>query len=113
MPRKPARPYQLSGKLPDVPTLVISGDLDSNTTDENGRLNAARFPRARFLSIPNTGHVPEGDPTGCAISIVVGFIRDERLGDTSCLRRVPPIKVKPVRWPFRRNGAGGGQSLLG
>ncbi|MFI6505786.1 alpha/beta hydrolase [Nonomuraea typhae] len=92
-----ARPYQLTGKLPDVPTLVISGDLDSNTTDENGRLNAAQFPRARFLSVPNTGHVPEGDSTGCAISIVVDFIRDERLGGTSCLRRIPPIKVKPVR----------------
>ncbi|MFI6393238.1 alpha/beta fold hydrolase [Nonomuraea sp. NPDC050540] len=92
-----ARPYTLTGKLPDVPTLVISGDLDSNTSDENGRRNAAQFPRARFLPVPNTGHIPELDATGCAKAIVTGFIRHERLGDTSCLRRIPPIKVKLVR----------------
>ncbi len=92
-----ARPYTLTGDLPDVPTLVLSGDLDSNTSDENGKLNAAQFPRARFLSVPNTGHIPELDATGCAKTIMASFIRDERLGDTSCLRRIPPIKVKPVR----------------
>ncbi|MEU7002380.1 alpha/beta fold hydrolase [Nonomuraea sp. NPDC046570] len=91
-----ARPYVLQGKLPHVPTLVLSGDLDNNTPDENGRLNAGQFLRARFLSVPNTGHVPELDSTGCAQSIVVGFVRAERLGDTSCLASIPAVKVNPV-----------------
>ncbi|MFI6299695.1 alpha/beta hydrolase [Nonomuraea sp. NPDC050790] len=88
-----ARPYALSGRLPDVPTLVISGDLDSNTSVENSRLSAAQFPRARFLPIPNTGHIPEIDASGCAAGLVSAFIRDERVGDTSCLAKIPPIKV--------------------
>ncbi|WP_157249781.1 alpha/beta fold hydrolase [Nonomuraea typhae] len=88
-----ARPYKLTGKLPDVPTLVLAGDLDNNTPEENSRLNAAQFPRATFLVVPNTGHAPEMDATGCAISVVTGFIRDERLGDTSCLAHIPPPKV--------------------
>ncbi|MFI6392041.1 alpha/beta fold hydrolase [Nonomuraea sp. NPDC050547] len=88
-----ARPYALSGKLPDVPTLVVSGDLDNNTAAENSRLSAAQFPRARFLSVPNTGHVAEMDASGCAVGLVSGFIRDERLGDTSCLAKIPPLKV--------------------
>ncbi|GII95448.1 alpha/beta fold hydrolase [Sinosporangium siamense] len=91
-----ARPYVSTGKFPDVPTLVVSGDLDSNTAAGNSRLAAAQFPRAEFLSVPNTGHVAEADSTGCALGLVTDFIRDEKLGDTSCLGAIPSIKVEPV-----------------
>ncbi|WP_343951813.1 alpha/beta fold hydrolase [Nonomuraea longicatena] len=94
-----ARPYKLTRPLPDVPTLVVSGDLDNNTAAENSRLSAAQFPRAQFLSVPNTGHGAEMDSTGCGAALVSGFIRDGRLGDTSCLAAIPPLKVNPVGPP--------------
>ncbi|WP_449061832.1 alpha/beta fold hydrolase [Planomonospora algeriensis] len=92
-----ARPYVSTGRFPDVPVLVLSGDLDANTPDANGRKAAAQFRRATFLSVPNTGHLPEDEPSGCVLGLVNGFIRDERVGDTSCLASVPPVKVLPVK----------------
>jgi hypothetical protein len=37
--------------------------------------------------------VPEGEATGCAATITFGFIRNQRLGDTSCLAKIPPVPV--------------------
>ncbi|GII95449.1 alpha/beta fold hydrolase [Sinosporangium siamense] len=91
-----ARPYVSTEKFPDVPTLVVSGDLDSNTAAGNSRLAAQQFPNATFLSVPNTGHIAEADSTGCALGLVLGFIREEKLGNTSCLAAIPPIRVEPL-----------------
>jgi hypothetical protein len=38
--------------------------------------------------------VPEGEATGCAASITFAFIRNQRLGDTSCLATIPPVPVR-------------------
>jgi pimeloyl-ACP methyl ester carboxylesterase len=82
-----------SGRLPDVPVLITSGDLDANVPTAEGRRAARRFRSARVVEVPNAGHVPEGEATGCAASITFAFIRDQRLGDTSCLARIPPVPV--------------------
>jgi pimeloyl-ACP methyl ester carboxylesterase len=83
-----------TGPFPDVPVLVTSGDLDSNTPTREGRQAARQFPNARVIEVPNAGHVPEGEPSGCAASITFGFIRNQRLGDTSCLAKIPPVPVR-------------------
>ena len=82
-----------TGPFPDVPVLVISGDLDANTPSAEGRQAAKQFPHARFLEIPNAGHGAEQEPTGCALSITANFIRNHRVGDTSCLAKIPPLPV--------------------
>jgi len=82
-----------SGPFPDVPVLVISGDLDPNVPTAEGRQAARQFPHARLVEIPNAWHGPEQEPTGCAVSITTNFIRNQRLGDTSCLTKVPPLPV--------------------
>ena len=82
-----------SGPFPDVPVLVVSGDLDPNVPTAESRLAARQFPRAQLVEVPNAGHAAEQEPTGCALSITAGFIRDQRLGDTSCLARIPPLPV--------------------
>jgi uncharacterized membrane protein YdfJ with MMPL/SSD domain/pimeloyl-ACP methyl ester carboxylesterase len=82
-----------TGPLPNVPVLVISGDLDANTPSAEGRQAAKQFPHARFLEIPNAGHGAEQEPTGCALSITANFIRNHRVGDTSCLAKIPPLPV--------------------
>jgi pimeloyl-ACP methyl ester carboxylesterase len=78
---------------PHVPTLVIDGELDTNTPLSAARRAAAQFPGARFVAVPNVGHTPSSDRTGCADSLVARFIRTHALGDTSCLARIPPIRI--------------------
>jgi pimeloyl-ACP methyl ester carboxylesterase len=82
-----------SGPFPDVPVLIISGDLDSNTPTAEGRQTARQFPHARVIDVPNAWHVAERAPTGCAVSITSDFIRNQRLGNTSCLAKIPPLPV--------------------
>jgi pimeloyl-ACP methyl ester carboxylesterase len=82
-----------SGPFPDVPVLVTSGDLDSNTPTAEGRQAARQFPHAQVVEVPNRAHGPELEPTGCVFSIIFGFIRNQRVGDTSCLANIPPVPV--------------------
>ncbi|WP_158581710.1 alpha/beta fold hydrolase [Actinomadura spongiicola] len=82
------------GPFPDVPVLVVSGDLDTNTPTEEGRLAARQFRRATVVEVPNVGHVPEKEPSGCVAGIESGFVRNLRVGDTSCLADIPPVPVR-------------------
>ncbi|QTE30501.1 alpha/beta hydrolase [Pengzhenrongella sicca] len=51
-------PFAKGAQLPDVPVLVLSGDLDANTPSASGREAAAQFPNATFVEIPGAGHTP-------------------------------------------------------
>jgi pimeloyl-ACP methyl ester carboxylesterase len=42
-----------------VPTLVVWGEADQMTPLAEGRRLAARIAGARFVSIPNAGHLPQ------------------------------------------------------
>ncbi|MFI0977335.1 alpha/beta fold hydrolase [Streptomyces sp. NPDC021093] len=89
-------PQPTHPELPDVPVLVLSGDLDANTPDANGRKAARQFRDSRFISVRNTGHVPEWEQGGCVTGVSTRFLRTGGPGDTSCLRNLPPITVAPV-----------------
>jgi len=66
-----------AGGMPDVPVLVISGDLDTITTAAEGAMVAAEFPRAQHLIVANGLHVNAlGSPDGCATRAVRAFIAD-------------------------------------
>jgi pimeloyl-ACP methyl ester carboxylesterase len=82
-----------SGPFPDVPVLVTSGDLDANVPTAEGRQAARQFRHAQVVEVPNAGHAPELEATGCAASIISDFIRNQRVGDTSCLANIPPVPV--------------------
>ncbi|MGI5323207.1 alpha/beta fold hydrolase [Actinomadura nitritigenes] len=84
------------GPFPDVPVLVVSGDLDANTPTEQGRQAARQFRRSTVVEVPNVGHVAEHEPSGCAASIETGFINRLRVGDTSCRAHIPPAPVEPL-----------------
>ncbi|MCU1644650.1 MAG: Carboxylesterase [Nocardia sp.] len=90
------RPDQVHTAMPDVPVLVLSGDLDAITPDANGKLAAAKFAHSTFLSVPNTGHVPDLEPSGCVVGIVARFVRTGTAGPTDCVATIPPIVVAPV-----------------
>ncbi len=83
---------------PDVPTLVLSGDLDTITSPEGGLEVAARFPNSTFLSTPNVGHVVAlGDRQGCAEGIVRRYVESGgTVSGEACLGTAyPPVRTVP------------------
>ena len=95
--------------FPAVPTLVLSGDLDSVTSPEDADQAAAQFPNVTHLIVPNlthvtayeysdTGYLPDGgDTTPCVAAIVRRFIRQLSPGDTRCVQGVRPLRT-PARF---------------
>lgn len=93
--------------FPSVPTLVLSGDLDSVTSPEDASQAAAQFPNVVHLLIPNLTHVtayyysdvgylPDGgDTTHCVEEILRRFISQLSPGDTGCTRTVRPLRTPP------------------
>ncbi|NJP79691.1 alpha/beta hydrolase [Streptomyces sp. AA8] len=89
-------PQPTKPELPDVPVLVLSGDLDANTPDASGKKAAEQFRNSRFFSARNMGHVPELEQSRCVTGVSSHFLRTGEPGDTSCMRALPPITVAPV-----------------
>jgi pimeloyl-ACP methyl ester carboxylesterase len=95
----PGTPY------PDVPVLVLDGDLDVVTPLGDSAQAAALFPRSRFVIVRNVGHVTAlADYPGCAAGIVRRFLRTLSPGNVSCAERTPEIHVVP-HFPRRLAGA--------
>jgi pimeloyl-ACP methyl ester carboxylesterase len=90
-PDRGAPVQRTTGPLADVPVLVVSGELDTNTPTAEGRAAAAQFRRASVLEVPNVGHVAEQEPSGCVAALETRFIRTGDTGDTGCLSRIPPV----------------------
>ena len=98
-------PAGTSPTFPDVPTLVLAGDLDSLTPPSEGRAAAALFPHATFVEVANTGHVTAlNDSWACASVIVTDFISTGATGDTSCASTIPEIRTVD-RFPITVAGA--------
>jgi pimeloyl-ACP methyl ester carboxylesterase len=95
--RTGGRPFPASTSLPGVPVLVLSGDLDTNTSAAAGREAARQFPNARFLEIPNVGHTPESSP--CAVALALRFIATHTVNERACVRTgaPPPIAARAPR----------------
>ncbi len=74
-PEDPAAepPFLPGAPLPDVPVLVLSGDLDANTPSASGRLAAAQFPHARWIEVRGSGHTPSDTPAG--VRLIRDFLR--------------------------------------
>ena len=85
-----ARPVQ----YPDVPTLVLSGDLDSVTWPSGGRTVAKEFPDSTFVSVANLTHVTAVSDFGrCTSAIVVRFVATRSAGDTSCASKYSEVRM--------------------
>lgn len=83
---------------PQVPALVISGDLDNMTPVADGTLVAKRFPRGRQVIVPNGFHVNAlaHSRSACPAAIARHFIETLDLGATSCLREIPEVRLIPA-----------------
>jgi pimeloyl-ACP methyl ester carboxylesterase len=93
-PGHPAgQPFAAAARMPDVPALVLTGDLDTITTPAEGDSAAALFPRAQRIIVRNTGHVTAvSDPWNCASSIVRAFVAGATPA-AACAQRIPPIRL--------------------
>jgi pimeloyl-ACP methyl ester carboxylesterase len=94
-----APPIAPGTSMPDVPVLVISGDLDANTPSSAGRQVAGQFPHATFAEIPNVGHVPT-DASPCAMKLGLRFVATTTADANACAGTgaPPPLTVRfPVR----------------
>jgi hypothetical protein len=83
--------------MPDVPVLVQSGDLDTNTPVEQGRKAAAQFAHPIYAVVSNAGHTP--DLTRCGQRMAIDFIRHLRTDPNRCAHagRPPAVTGRPAR----------------
>jgi hypothetical protein len=84
-----------SGPYPNVPVLVISGELDNMTSVADGTAAAARFPKAHHVIISNSFHVnalPHAR-SECGAILARRFIENLETGDESCATKVPAIRL--------------------
>jgi pimeloyl-ACP methyl ester carboxylesterase len=100
-------PVPPGSRYPHVPTLVLSGDLDSITSPEGGRIVAHNFPNSTFVDVHNGVHVTAiSDFSRCASDIVVRFVRTTHPGNTSCASKYNEVRTVD-RFPLRLADAEG------
>ncbi|MCP4986682.1 MAG: alpha/beta fold hydrolase [Colwellia sp.] len=73
----------------NVPTLILSGDLDPVTPPSNGEKSAATLPNSHHIVAKNTAHIVAS--TKCAVGIVNEFLTSltPNALDESCLSELP------------------------
>jgi len=98
-PARPDPPVAPGATYPDVPVLVLDGDLDVVTPLSDSARAAALFPNSTQVTVENAVHVTAlADFDDCAAAIVRRFLRTQRAGDTSCASRLAELRVVP-RFP--------------
>lgn len=96
-PDHPASQVGVNAVYPDIPALVISGELDDITTPADGAAVARAFRHGTQIRIANSFHVnalPHAR-SACAADIVRRFMATLDAGDTSCAAQVPPLRLVP------------------
>jgi pimeloyl-ACP methyl ester carboxylesterase len=77
----------------DIPTLVVSGDIDSKTGAKWGRYAADTLPHSTYIRIRNVAHwVVVQSP--CAQQVFQSFLATPRSPNTSCVASVPGVDFK-------------------
>jgi pimeloyl-ACP methyl ester carboxylesterase len=93
-PNPPVEP----SALPAVPTLLLSGNDDLRTPQEDAARLAAQLPKSTLVRVPATGHSVLGsDLLGCSTRALRHFFRGEPIG--LCPDRgelLPPSPVPPL-----------------
>lgn len=73
----------------DIPTLIISGDLDPVTPPSNGDFPAKTLPNNKHIIMKNSGHTPGS--SACGIDIINEFLTTKNPNDLNetCLEEIP------------------------
>lgn len=72
----------------NIPTLIISGDVDPVTPPSNGDYADKSLPNSKHIILQNSAHTP--GPSTCAIDIIDEFLtkKDPNVLDESCLEKI-------------------------
>jgi len=71
----------------DIPTLILSGELDPITPVEYGRITASRLPNSHLVEVPGLGHSLLSN-SKCAIEIAGAFLNNPKAAPSeSCLKQ--------------------------
>jgi pimeloyl-ACP methyl ester carboxylesterase len=92
-PTPPLVPPRAS--YPDVPVLVVTGELDNMTGIADGEAAASHYPRAFHVVIANSFHVnalPRAR-SDCGAQLVRYFIAHLAIANEECAARVPPVPL--------------------
>lgn len=77
----------------DIPTLIVSGELDPVTPPHHGDEVMRTLGRAKHIVIPNGSH--SGDTGGCQEQVLSEFVREGSVAelDTTCVAKIqrPPF----------------------
>jgi pimeloyl-ACP methyl ester carboxylesterase len=82
---------------PDIPALILSGELDNITTMADGEAVAKAFKHGRQVRLANSFHVnalPRAR-SACGAEIVRRFIATLEPGDVGCAAAVPAVHLVP------------------
>lgn len=85
----------------NIPTLIISGELDPVTPPSNGDFSDKSLPNSKHIVMKDSSHTP--GMGGCAIDIITEFLdkKDPNDLDESCLADIPKASFM--------NGLNGGE----
>jgi pimeloyl-ACP methyl ester carboxylesterase len=92
---------------PNVPTLVLAGDLDTILPLEEVRRVAALFPASTFVPVSGAGHVTLGFQ--CSSNLQVHFFETLEVGDTTCTKTPEIVWPAVGRFPLRAADARGAE----
>ena len=99
----------------DIPTLVLSGEVDPVTPPTWGEQVAATLSKSKHIVIAGTGHTAGG--TGCGQRLMREFIEEGSTADldTSCVDKVrrPAFFVSPAGPDPNRTGSVSGKPTAG
>jgi pimeloyl-ACP methyl ester carboxylesterase len=100
-PARPDPPDPPGAHYPDVPTLVLNGELDTITASSGAAEVARRFPQSTLVEVLNSLHVTAlYDKDDCASRIYVRFVATLDPGNTSCAQRIAEQHLVPA-FPLR------------
>ncbi len=106
------------GPLPNIPALILAGQLDLRTPAENAAATAALIPKSSLVQLRGAGHdVLGGDTTGCVSTALKRFAAGVKVGSPCANRdnavrraQLAPRKVADAE-PLRGVGGTRGRAL--
>jgi len=84
---------------PKVPTLVMSGDMDTLVATEEAKKVAALFPESTVVEVAEAGHVT-ALWTQCAANLQSNFFETLQVGDTTCTNTPETVWPALGRFPL-------------
>ncbi len=85
--------------FPDVPVLVLHGDMDAQISTEQDQAIAEQFPHGTFIQVASSGHVTSGFGQ-CGTNISNHFLETLQPGDTSCAQTPETVWPAVGRFPL-------------